>query len=72
MDSLRYWVEMHVEGFRFDAAAAPARQLYEVNQLSAFFEIIHQDPVISQDLVDTTSAHAITTNISGPASILSE
>jgi glycogen operon protein len=49
MDSLRYWVlEMHVDGFRFDTAAALARQLYEVNQLSAFFDIIHQDPVISQ------------------------
>ncbi len=49
MDSLRYWVlEMHVDGFRFDLAAALARELYEVNQLSAFFDIIHQDPVISQ------------------------
>ncbi|SDE96165.1 glycogen operon protein [Mucilaginibacter pineti] len=49
MDSLRYWVtEMHVDGFRFDLAATLARELHEVNQLSAFFEIIHQDPVISQ------------------------
>ena len=49
MDSLRYWVlEMHVDDFRFDAAAALARQLYEVNKLSAFFDIIHQDPAISQ------------------------
>jgi glycogen operon protein len=49
MDSLRYWVrEMHVDGFRFDLAAALARELYEVNQLSAFFDVIHQDPVISQ------------------------
>jgi isoamylase len=48
-DSLRYWVlEMHVDGFRFDLAAALARELYEVNQLSAFFDIIHQDPVLSQ------------------------
>src|SRR2546430_2493193 len=49
MDSLRYWViEMHVDGFRFDLAAALARQFYEVDRLSAFFEIIHQDPVLSQ------------------------
>ena len=49
MDSLRYWVtEMHVDGFRFDLASALARELYEVDQLGAFFDIIHQDPVISQ------------------------
>ncbi|MEM8534901.1 MAG: glycogen debranching protein GlgX [Chloroflexota bacterium] len=49
MDSLRYWVtEMHVDGFRFDLASALARQLHEVDQLSAFFTIIHQDPIISQ------------------------
>ena len=49
MDSLRYWVlEMHVDGFRFDLASALARQLFEVDRLGAFFEIIHQDPVISQ------------------------
>ncbi|MCP4262623.1 MAG: glycogen debranching protein GlgX [Planctomycetes bacterium] len=49
MDSLRYWIlEMHVDGFRFDLAAALARELYEVDHLSAFFDIIHQDPVISQ------------------------
>ncbi len=49
MDSLRYWVqEMHVDGFRFDLASALARELYEVNQLGAFFDVIHQDPVISQ------------------------
>jgi glycogen operon protein len=49
MDSLRYWVvEMHVDGFRFDLAPALARELYEVNQLSGFFTIIHQDPVISR------------------------
>ncbi|HEY0135558.1 MAG TPA: glycogen debranching protein GlgX, partial [Nannocystis sp.] len=49
MDSLRYWVtEMHVDGFRFDLAAALARGLYEVEQLSSFFTIIHQDPIISQ------------------------
>ncbi len=49
MDSLRYWVtEMHVDGFRFDLASALARELYEVNQLSAFFNIIHQDPVLSR------------------------
>jgi len=49
MDSLRYWVlEMHVDGFRFDLASALARELYEVNRLGAFFDIIHQDPVISQ------------------------
>ncbi len=49
MDSLRYWVlEMHVDGFRFDLAAALARELHEVSRLSAFFDIIHQDPVLSQ------------------------
>jgi isoamylase len=48
MDSLRYWtVEMHVDGFRFDLAASLARELYEVNRLSAFFDVIHQDPVLS-------------------------
>ncbi|MEX0600462.1 MAG: glycogen debranching enzyme GlgX, partial [Rhodothermales bacterium] len=49
MDSLRYWVlEMHVDGFRFDLAAALARELYEINMLSAFFTLIQQDPVLSQ------------------------
>ena len=49
MDSLRYWIlEMHVDGFRFDLASALARELYEVEKLGAFFDIIHQDPVISQ------------------------
>jgi len=49
MDSLRYWaIEMHVDGFRFDLASALARELYEVDRLSAFFDIIHQDPVLSQ------------------------
>ncbi len=49
MDSLRYWVtEMHVDGFRFDLASTLARSLHEVDQLSSFFTIIHQDPVISQ------------------------
>ena len=49
MDSLRYWVlEMHVDGFRFDLASALARELFEVDRLSAFFDIIHQDPVLSQ------------------------
>ncbi len=49
MDSLRYWViEMHVDGFRFDLAAALARELHEVDQLGAFMDIIHQDPVLSQ------------------------
>lgn len=48
MDSLRYWVtEMHVDGFRFDLASALARELYEVNHLAAFFEIIHQDPILA-------------------------
>ncbi|MGD1713435.1 glycogen debranching protein GlgX [Dapis sp. BLCC M172] len=47
MDSLRYWVtEMHVDGFRFDLASALARELYEVDSLAAFFDIVHQDPVI--------------------------
>ena len=49
MDSLRYWVtEMHVDGFRFDLAATLARQFYDVDRLSAFFELIQQDPVVSQ------------------------
>jgi glycogen operon protein len=49
MDSLRYWVtEMHVDGFRFDLAAALARELHEVDRLSAFFDVINQDPVVSQ------------------------
>ena len=49
MDSLRYWVtEMHVDGFRFDLASTLARQFHEVDKLSAFFDIIHQDPVLSR------------------------
>ena len=49
MDSLRYWVlEMHVDGFRFDLASTLAREFYDVDRLSAFFDIIQQDPVISQ------------------------
>ena len=49
MDSLRYWVlEMHVDGFRFDLAAALARELADVDRLGSFFDIIHQDPVISR------------------------
>jgi glycogen operon protein len=49
MDSLRYWiVNMHVDGFRFDLASTLARELHEVNKLGAFFDIIQQDPVISQ------------------------
>jgi isoamylase len=49
MDSLRYWItEMHVDGFRFDLAATLARELHEVNRLSGFFDIIYQDPIISQ------------------------
>jgi isoamylase len=49
MDSLRYWVlEMHVDGFRFDLASTLARELYDVDRLSAFFDLIQQDPVISQ------------------------
>ena len=48
MDSLRYWAtEMHVDGFRFDLASALARELFDVDRLSAFFDIIHQDPVLS-------------------------
>ncbi|MDQ3646700.1 MAG: glycogen debranching protein GlgX, partial [Actinomycetota bacterium] len=48
MDSLRYWAtEMHVDGFRFDLAAALARELYDVDRLAAFFDIIHQDPILS-------------------------
>ena len=49
MDSLRYWVlEMHVDGFRFDLASALARELHAVDRLGAFFDIIHQDPVLSR------------------------
>ncbi|MEO8207712.1 MAG: glycogen debranching protein GlgX [Chloroflexota bacterium] len=49
MDSLRYWIQdMHVDGFRFDLAAALARELHEVDRLSAFFDLIHQDPTINQ------------------------
>jgi isoamylase len=49
MDSLRYWAtEMHVDGFRFDLASTLARELYEVDRLGAFFDIIHQDPILSQ------------------------
>jgi glycogen operon protein len=49
MDSLRYWIiDMHVDGFRFDLASALARELRDVDRLGAFFDIIHQDPIISQ------------------------
>ncbi len=49
MDSLRYWVlDMHVDGFRFDLAAALARELHDVDRLSAFFDVINQDPVLSR------------------------
>ncbi len=49
MDSLRYWVqEMHVDGFRFDLASALARELYDVERLSSFFDTIHQDPILSR------------------------
>jgi isoamylase len=49
MDSLRYWVtECHVDGFRFDLASALAREFFDVDRLSSFFDIIHQDPVLSQ------------------------
>ncbi len=49
MDSLRYWAtEMHVDGFRFDLAAALARELHDVDRLSSFFDIIHQDPILSR------------------------
>ncbi len=49
MDSLRYWVtEMHVDGFRFDLAATLARQFHEVDRLSAFFDLVQQDPVVNQ------------------------
>ena len=49
MDSLRYWVlEMHVDGFRFDLAASLAREFYDVDRLSSFFELVQQDPVVSQ------------------------
>ncbi|MDP9443209.1 MAG: glycogen debranching protein GlgX [Actinomycetota bacterium] len=49
MDSLRYWVtEMHVDGFRFDLAASLARQFHEVDRLSAFFDLVQQDPTVSQ------------------------
>jgi isoamylase len=49
MDSLRYWIlEAHVDGFRFDLAAALARELHDVDRLSAFFDLVQQDPVVSQ------------------------
>ncbi|MDQ6656978.1 MAG: glycogen debranching protein GlgX [Actinomycetota bacterium] len=49
MDSLRYWItEMHVDGFRFDLAATLAREFYDVDRLSAFFELVQQDPIVSQ------------------------
>ena len=49
MDSLRYWVtEMHVDGFRFDLASTLARQFHEVDRLSAFFDLVQQDPIVSQ------------------------
>ena len=49
MDSLRYWVtEMHVDGFRFDLAATLAREFYDVDRLSAFFDLVQQDPMVSQ------------------------
>ncbi len=49
MDSLRYWIlEMHIDGFRFDLASTLARELHAVDRLSSFFDIIHQDPIISQ------------------------
>jgi len=49
MDSLRYWIlEMHVDGFRFDLAAALARELHDVNRLAVFFDLVQQDPVVSQ------------------------
>ncbi|MCL8252602.1 glycogen debranching protein GlgX [Aeromicrobium fastidiosum] len=49
MDSLRYWVtEMHVDGFRFDLAATLAREFYDVDKLATFFELVQQDPVVSQ------------------------
>ncbi|MDN3309455.1 glycogen debranching protein GlgX [Microbacterium oryzae] len=49
MDSLRYWVtEMHVDGFRFDLAASLAREFYDVDRLSSFFELVQQDPIVSQ------------------------
>src|SRR6185503_13820992 len=49
MDSLRYWVlDMHVDGFRFDLASTLARELHDVDRLSAFFDLIQQDPVVSQ------------------------
>jgi glycogen operon protein len=49
MDSLRYWIlDMHVDGFRFDLAATLAREFYDVDRLSAFFDLVQQDPVVSQ------------------------
>ena len=52
MDSLRYWVEeMHVDGFRFDLASALARNFHEVDRLSAFFDLIHQDPTVPVKLI---------------------
>ena len=64
MDSLRYWVtEMHVDGFRFDLAATLAREFYDVDRLSAFFDLVQQDPVVARSSSSPsrgTSARAAT------------
>ena len=66
MDSLRYWVsEMHVDGFRFDLAATLAREFYDVDRLSAFFELVQQDPTVSQVKADRRALGCRPRRISG-------
>ena len=74
MDSLRYWVnEMHVDGFRFDLAATLARQFHEVDRLSAFFDLIQQDPVVEPGEADRRAVGPRRRRLSGrqlPASVV--
>jgi isoamylase len=66
MDSLRYWVlEMHVDGFRFDLASALARELHDVDKLSAFFDIILQDPILVTGQADRRAMGSWKRRLSG-------
>ena len=66
MDSLRYWVtDMHVDGFRFDLAPVLARELHDVDKLSAFFDIIHQDPTLAQREADRRAVGRRARRLSG-------
>ena len=70
MDSLRYWVtEMHVDGFRFDLAAALARELKEVDQLGAFFDTIYQDPTLAPVRLIAELAQTLT-DLIGPGAFI--